>query len=111
MPLGTHTITYMAIDKCGNTAVCTSTVEVFDTTPPVAICTGPGNITLTNEGTAYASAKAFDSGSRDNCGLPVYYKVRRKDTNSCSGANGDDSTAPGYQEWFDDYLSCHCQRS
>jgi len=108
MPLGTHTISYMAIDKCGNTAVCTSTVEVFDTTPPVAICTGPGNITLTNEGTAYASAKAFDSGSRDNCGLPVYYKVRRKDTNSCSGANGDDSTAPGYQEWFDDYVSFCC---
>lgn len=108
MPLGTHTITYMAIDKCGNTAVCTSTVEVFDTTPPVAICTGPGNITLTNEGTAYASARAFDSGSRDNCGLPVYYKVRRKDTNSCNGANGDDSTAPGYQEWFDDYVSFCC---
>lgn len=109
MPLGTHTITYMAIDKCGNSAVCTSTVEVFDTTPPVAICTGPGNITLTNEGTAYASAKAFDSGSRDNCGLPIYYKVRRKDTNSCNGVNGDDSTAPGYQEWFDDYVTFCCE--
>jgi hypothetical protein len=109
MPLGTHTITYMVRDKCGNSAVCTSTVEVFDTTPPVAICKGPGNIILTNEGTAYASAVAFDSGSRDNCGLPIYYKVRRKDTNSCNGANGDDSPAPGYQEWFDDFVSFCCE--
>ncbi|MFM7091669.1 MAG: HYR domain-containing protein, partial [Bacteroidota bacterium] len=109
MPLGTHTISYMAIDKCGNTAVCTSTVEVFDTTPPVAICKGAGNITLTNEGTAYASARAFDSGSRDNCGLPVYYKVKRKVISSCNGSNGDDSPASGYQEWFDDFVTFCCE--
>jgi len=109
MPLGTHTVQYMAIDKCGNSATCTTTVEVYDTTPPVAICKGPGNITLTNEGTAYASAQAFDSGSRDNCGLPIYYKVRRKTLNSCNGANGDDSPATGYQEWFDDFVLFCCE--
>ena len=38
VPGGTHIITYMATDECGNTAVCTTELTVVDNTEPVAVC-------------------------------------------------------------------------
>lgn len=41
MPLGTHALSYAASDDAGNTAVCTTSVTVEDTTPPSIACPAP----------------------------------------------------------------------
>src|SRR5690606_26936235 len=76
VPVGIHTITYVATDDCGNQASCTMTLTVRDNTPPVAVCDKFTVVSLTNDGTAIAYANAFDDGSSDNCGVKEF-KVRR----------------------------------
>jgi Ca-activated chloride channel family protein len=39
-PLGTTTVTFTATDNAGNSATCTTTVTVIDTTPPVITASG-----------------------------------------------------------------------
>lgn len=109
VPAGTHTITYTAVDACLNTAVCQTTLRVLDEERPIAICDDEVVISLNQQGKAYASAKVFNEGSRDNCVGTLYYKVRRMNTGACGGLNGDDSSLPGYQEWFDDLVSFCCE--
>ncbi|MEZ4779132.1 MAG: HYR domain-containing protein [Flavobacteriaceae bacterium] len=67
-PVGTNTVEYTATDVNGNTTVCTFTVTVTDTTPPVTVCQ---NITvqLDAAGTASIVASNVDGGSTDPCGL------------------------------------------
>jgi len=109
VPAGVHTITYTAIDACLNTAVCQSTLRVIDEERPIPICDDEVVISLNQQGKAYASAKIFNEGSRDNCVNTLYYKVRRMTTGGCGGLNGDDSALPGNQEWFDDLVSFCCE--
>lgn len=67
VPGGTHIITYMATDECGNTAVCTTELTVVDNTEPVAVCKELVHVGLNNSGTAIIDATIFDGGSKDNC--------------------------------------------
>lgn len=107
--LGVHTLVYTAWDACGNSRNCTTTVSVVDEERPIAICDDELVISLNETGTAIASAKNFNGGSKDNCVQNLYYKIRRMTVGGCNNINGDDSpTTPGIQEWFDDnvYFCC-----
>lgn len=65
---GSNTITITVKDAANNTATCTTTFTVIDTTPPTAVCK---NITvaLNAGGTASIAATDVDNGSTDNCGI------------------------------------------
>ncbi|MBK6950141.1 MAG: hypothetical protein IPH16_20530 [Haliscomenobacter sp.] len=109
VPVGIHQITYTALDACGNTDVCFTTLTVKDDERPTAICDDEVVISLNETGTAIAAARVFDEGSKDNCVKTLYYKVRRMDIGGCDSLNGDDSAFTGYQEWFDDVVFFCCE--
>ena len=77
VPVGVHTITYTATDKCGNSSECTTKVTVLDNSRPIAICRDELHIALTNDGFAEVNAVVFDGGSRDNCEV-VKWEVARE---------------------------------
>lgn len=96
VPVGTHLITYVATDACGNISTCKSNLIVEDDTPPVTICDEFTTVSLTIDGTAIASAASFDDGSNDNCGI-TGFKVRRM-PNTCQPAG----------TVFDDFVNFDC---
>jgi subtilisin-like proprotein convertase family protein len=101
LPIGTHTVTYIAEDDCGNTSSCTFRLTVRDYTPPVAACDetttiaigiddpfdcyGPAGPNNTNPdalgacdfaGVTWVKATTFDDGSYDQCNA-VHFTIRR----------------------------------
>ena len=86
LPVGTHTITYRATDRCLNSSSCSMTVVVEDKTAPIAICETFHAIALNFFGHAHAYANVFDAGSYDACGID-YMEVRRMDGGSNCGLN------------------------
>lgn len=76
LPLGRTWIQYLVTDACGNIGECRTEVDVFDTTPPVAVCDEFTVVTLSNNGWAHVFAESFDDGSHDNC-TDVTFDVRR----------------------------------
>jgi hypothetical protein len=80
LPFGRTKIRYTATDACGNTAQCTSDVNVIDNQPPTPVCDKNTIIAVGNNGMAEAGVLTFDDGSHDNCALD-YLKVRRMDQN------------------------------
>lgn len=77
--LGEYVITWEVRDDCGNLATCTSTMELFDSTPPTAYCDAHTVIAINNQdpmGVALLPATTLDDGSFDNCG-PVTFRARR----------------------------------
>ncbi len=79
VPLGTHTVTYIATDVCGNENWCETTVTIEDTSPPFAICDNIINVSLATEGASLIYAETFDGGSSDNCSLS-HLEVKRLET-------------------------------
>jgi len=67
VPVGTHIITYTALDACSNSRTATMKVTVVDNAPPQAICKSSLQISLSSNGTAYATPSVLDGGSSDNC--------------------------------------------
>jgi len=100
LPIGTHTVTYIAEDDCGNTSSCTFRLTVRDYIPPISVCDetttvgigvddpfdcyGPaGYQNLPSAlgacdfaGVTWVKARDFGDGSYDYCGN-VHYTVRR----------------------------------
>ncbi len=76
VPVGTHTITYVATDDCGNVSQCNTTMQVKDVTAPVAVCIQFTTVSIGDDGTAIVSASSFNNGSSDNCGID-YLRVSR----------------------------------
>lgn len=77
--IGQYTITWEVRDECGNLATCSSEVDLYDNTPPVAYCDKHTVIAINNQdpmGVALLPATTLDDGSFDNCG-PVTFRVRR----------------------------------
>ena len=109
VPAGTHTVQYTATDACGNSAICTMTVNVLDEDEPIAVCEDFTIVSVPSGGVAMVLAKTFDDGSFDNCQDEVFFKARRMNIGECDQANGDDSPyTSGYQEWFDDRVLFCC---
>lgn len=77
--LGEHDITWEVRDDCGNLATCETTIDFYDSTPPVAYCDKHTVIAINNHdpmGVALLPALTLDDGSFDNCG-PVTFRARR----------------------------------
>lgn len=79
VPVGTHNITYSAIDACGNTSSATLQVTVVDVVPPTPICEDRTIISITSDGASSAFVQSFDNGTFDNCCLETVL-IRRMDT-------------------------------
>jgi hypothetical protein len=100
LPVGTHTVVYIAEDDCGNTTSTTFRVTVRDFVPPVAACdeytvvgigvddpydcygpAGPQGAPTAQgacefAGVTWVKASTFDDGSYDNCNN-LKFTVRR----------------------------------
>ena len=59
LPLGISTITYTAVDSCGNIATCDVEVEVVDDTPPVPICISSHVVGLTLDEASICGSSCF----------------------------------------------------
>jgi len=84
--LGTHTITYIATDGCGNVGFDEMTITVEDQIAPIAICDENTTVSLDNNGFASIDAITFDDGSTDNCSEDLTLEVR-KVFNTCDPTN------------------------
>ncbi|MEL7020308.1 MAG: hypothetical protein AAGK47_01750, partial [Bacteroidota bacterium] len=78
-----ETVTYVAVDACGNEQRKEVHVQVEDRTPPQVICGENIRISLDDEGTAQLFPENIDDGSRDNCAL-AQLEVYRLDS-PCRG--------------------------
>ncbi|MCA0236377.1 MAG: HYR domain-containing protein [Bacteroidetes bacterium] len=91
LPVGTHYVTYFALDNCGNQSSCSFELTVNDYAPPIPSCTqytivaigidDPSDCYTLNNGCDFAGvavvpAANFDQGSYDNCG-DVTFTIRR----------------------------------
>jgi len=69
IPLGQHTIEYVATDDCGNSSVCNVELTIVDDTAPIAVCDLQTEISVADSGFSAICADDIDSGSYDNCQL------------------------------------------
>ena len=101
LPVGTHTVTYVAEDDCGNTSSCNFNLVVRDLVPPVAACDETTTVAIGIDdpfdcygpagpagqgpealdacefaGVTWVKASTFDDGSYDNCN-DVRFTIRR----------------------------------
>ncbi|MTB49937.1 hypothetical protein [Lewinella sp. W8] len=67
IPLGLHTLRYVAIDDCGNESVEEVDFEIVDRSGPVVIAENALNVSLSNSGFAVVLATEVDRGSYDDC--------------------------------------------
>ncbi|GGD92715.1 hypothetical protein GCM10011312_15660 [Planktosalinus lacus] len=65
--IGENTVTLTVTDDFGNTAACSTTVTVADTTAPQAFCVAPFTLALDENGEATITPAMIDDGSFDNC--------------------------------------------
>lgn len=89
LPIGTHTVTYIATDACNNSATCSINVTVEDQVLPTAVCEQHTVVALGPDGTAQVHAIAFDDGSYDNCG-DITIEVNRWNAPHCPGDDSSD---------------------
>jgi HYR domain-containing protein len=79
---GTTTVMCMVTDASGNTASCSFTVTVNDTTPPSITC--PANVTaVTTPGATCATVNYPPPKASDNCPLPPNAVVCSPPSGSC----------------------------
>ncbi len=65
--IGTTIVNYISVDSYGNGSVCTLSVTVEDTEPPVITC--PDDITISNTPGECGAIVNFDISAEDNCGF------------------------------------------
>lgn len=103
LPLGRTWVQYIVKDACGNVGECFTEIDVFDTTPPVAVCDEHTVVTLSNNGWAHVFAYTFDDGSHDNCS-DVTFSVRRLTAGCNSNGSTNEATNP-----FGDFIQVCCE--
>jgi hypothetical protein len=75
---GTFVMETKASDECGNFVKDSSYLTIWDEVPPAAVCDFNTKVDITNNGFAVVSAKTFDDGSVDNCGIDTsLFEVKR----------------------------------
>ncbi|MCB9345381.1 MAG: HYR domain-containing protein [Lewinellaceae bacterium] len=82
LPIGTHTVTYIAEDDCGNSTTCSFKLTVADFVPPVAACDQTTTVGIgyddphdcytpdngcAGAGVTWVKASTFNDGSYDDC--------------------------------------------
>jgi hypothetical protein len=108
-PLGTNTVTLSATDSAGNVSVCTSTLTIVDTTPPVIVTTTtaprslwPPNHKLIN---VPVSVVATDACST------VTWKVASVTSSQPEDGPGDGKTKPDWKIVSDHKVKLRAERS
>lgn len=76
---GSHTVSYVAIDDCGNQSTCSFSLVVKDKIPPVVSCDSYTKVGLGIDGFAEIAAATFNDGSYDDCCATIFY-ARRMDS-------------------------------
>lgn len=94
LSIGTHTITYVATDACGNVKSINVQVTVKDNIAPTTICNGVIDVDLPSSpgATATVIANLFDNGSYDNCCMH-HFEARRM-TDACDDGHNDTVFGP-----------------
>ncbi|MCF8236602.1 MAG: HYR domain-containing protein [Saprospiraceae bacterium] len=69
-PIGKTTLTFIAIDPCGNQAVKQVVIIIEDKTPPTAVCVNSITLPLNPQGNLVIPPFIVDNGSYDNCLTP-----------------------------------------
>ncbi|MEM1322850.1 MAG: HYR domain-containing protein [Bacteroidota bacterium] len=86
---GTHTVVFTASDPCGNTNTHTLTINVADTTPPIASCLGGApTVALPPSGILVLPPSFIDNGSFDECDGINLMRTISQDTFRCDQADG-----------------------
>lgn len=86
LPLGKHSITFLAIDGCGNTGSHTFEFDVKDCKKPTPVCHNGLSAELMQDGTLEIWATDFNAGSFDFCTDKDDLKFRM---NKITDENGD----------------------
>ena len=76
LPIGFHTITFVAVDDCGNIRETEYELEVVDNVNPTPVCDEITDVVLNSAGVATVQALDFNDGSNDNCCIDRY-EVKR----------------------------------
>lgn len=84
--VGSHSITFVATDVCGNSNVRTQNFTVVDGTPPVPICNNSISTSVNLAGLVTLPASAVNNGSFDNCAIDTM--VVSPNTFDCDDADG-----------------------
>jgi hypothetical protein len=92
LTVGTHNITYLVTDACGNQSSLIVPVTVVDNISPTAICDELTDVNLNSNGTATVFAATFDDGSLDNCCVH-HFEVRRM-SDPCDDGHDDTVFGP-----------------
>ncbi len=102
LSIGTHPVTYIATDACGNSTSITVPVTIVDNTTPTAVCVGFTEVDLPSgvNPTATVLASVFNTGSSDNCCLH-HFEVRRM-TENCNDGHDDTVFGPSVVFCCDD---------
>ncbi len=66
-PSGIHTVNYTAMDNCGNSAVCTTTIEVKDGKAPTVVCINGFSASISASGIITITPAMLISTAVDNC--------------------------------------------
>lgn len=103
IPVGVHTITYTAYDKCYNSSTCEIQVTVEDHSAPVMVCKENTAVSLSLDGEADIPATTFDSGSYDDCGV-FTTMVRRMEESDC---NCDEAPVFDGMDYLGEYNEHH----
>ncbi len=97
LPIGWHTLTFTAIDGCGNEASCTSSLHIADEIPPQARC--ENNLTIyLGSGQDVIHIDDIDNYSSDACGI-ASMKLRRVIQGTCDGTSYNDTEWHDYEEF------------
>ncbi|MBK8954944.1 MAG: T9SS type A sorting domain-containing protein [Saprospiraceae bacterium] len=81
---GLNDVVYIARDNCYNADTCHVHIEVFDRTPPVAVCQQNTVVTLTRDDLVQIPAHVFDDGSYDDCHIDSFLVRRMDDGEPCN---------------------------
>lgn len=82
-PTGITTILYVATDVCENIGSCSIALNVWDNTPPNAVCDSTLTVYLDGAGQLTLPAVLADQGSSDDCG-DLSFRIRRAEAGTCS---------------------------
>lgn len=90
-PKGLWTVTFTAVDDCGNVRAKSVTVHVFDKKAPAIACLNI-SVELTASGEAIVTPDMLDNGSNDNCTIQpnLFFLLERVDANDNPIAPQDD---------------------
>ncbi|MEM6397404.1 MAG: hypothetical protein AAF741_13735 [Bacteroidota bacterium] len=81
VPLGDHTLRYIASDNCDNSDTLDVPLRIGDSNAPTAICEDGLDISLNGFGEAVLSPSAIDNNSRDDCSDQLLREIARVDEN------------------------------